>query len=86
MMTTFANCELFGAGNVFQYVFEMYYNNYLYANFGVHTFAVKNLRLTGNINCGHFDVYLSISNILNVTENVIVTLEGNLSIYNNISV
>jgi len=30
--------------------------------FGVDSFLVKRLRLTGNINSGHFDVYLSISN------------------------
>jgi len=50
-------------------VFETYYNNNLHAKFGVDTFPVKRLCLTRNINSGNFDVYLSISNILNVTEN-----------------
>jgi len=47
---------------------------------------LKRLRLTGNINSGHFDVYLSISNNLNVTENLNTTSEGDLPIYNNVSV
>jgi len=64
----------------------MYYNNKRYTKFGVDTFPVKRLRLTGKINSGHFDVYLSIFNILNVIENVIVTSEGNLSISNNVIV
>jgi len=44
---------------------------------------LKRLRLTGNINSGHFDVYLAISNI---TENLITTSEGDLFISNNVSV
>ena len=44
------------------------------------------MSLTGNINSGHFDVYLFISNILNVTENVIVTLEVDFPISYNVSV
>ena len=57
-------CELVAAGNIFPYLFQIYYNNNLYAKFGVDTFPVKRLRLTGNINSGHFDVYLSIPNKL----------------------
>lgn len=61
-------CELFAADNIFPYVFEIYYNNNLYAKFGVDTFSVKRLRLTGNINIGYFYVYSYISNILNFTK------------------
>jgi len=39
------------------------------------------VRLTGNINCYHFDIYiLSIYNIHNVTDNLISTSEGDLPI------
>jgi len=58
----------------------MYYNNYPYVKFGVDTFTV-----TGNIS-GHFDVYLSILNNLNVTENLITTSDGYLPISNDVSV
>jgi hypothetical protein len=79
-------CELVEAGNIFQFSFQIYYNNNLYAKFGVDTFPVKRLHLTGNINSGHFDVYLSIPNIYNVAVNLITTSEGDLSIFNNVSV
>jgi hypothetical protein len=62
-------CELVAAGNIFLFLFEIYYNNNLYAKFGVDTLPVKRLRLTGNINSGYFDVYLSIPNMHNVTVN-----------------
>jgi hypothetical protein len=61
--------ELVAAGNIFPFSLQMYYNNNLYAKFGVDTFPVKRLRLIGNINSGHFDVYLSIPNIYNVAVN-----------------
>ncbi|KAL4134836.1 hypothetical protein QTP88_006539 [Uroleucon formosanum] len=63
-------CELVVAGNIFPFSFQMYYNNNLYAKFGV---------------C-HFDVYLSIPNIHNVAVNLITASEGDLSIFNNVSV
>jgi len=65
-------CELVAAGNIFPFLFEIY----LYAKFGVGTFPVKRLSLTGNINSGHFDDYLSIFNTHNVTVNSITTSEG----------
>jgi len=37
-------CELFATGNIFPYVLEIFYNNNLYAKFGVDTFSVKRLR------------------------------------------
>lgn len=37
-------------------------------------------------NSGHLDVYLSISNNLNVTENLITTSESDLSIPNNVGI
>jgi hypothetical protein len=79
-------CELVAAGNIFPFSFQIYYNNNLYTKFGVDTFPVKRLRLTGNINSGHFDVYLSITNIYYVAVNLITTAEGDLSIFNNVSV
>lgn len=69
-------CKLVAAGNIFPFLFEMYYNNNLYTQFGVNTFPVKILRLIENINNGHSNVYLSICNILNVTENLNTTLES----------
>ena len=48
-------CKLVAAGNIFPFLFEIYYNNNFYSKFGVHTFSV-----TGNIR-GYFNVYLSIS-------------------------
>ncbi|KAL4092474.1 hypothetical protein QTP88_026975 [Uroleucon formosanum] len=78
--------ELVEAGNIFPFSFQIYYNNNLYAKFGVDTFSVKSLSLTENINSGHFDVYLSIPNIHNVAVNLIITSEGDLSIFNNVSV
>jgi hypothetical protein len=56
----------------------------IFAKFGIDTFPVKILRLIRNINRGNFDVYLSISNILNVTENLNTILEVDLPISNNV--
>ncbi|KAL4132202.1 hypothetical protein QTP88_009407 [Uroleucon formosanum] len=79
-------CKLVAVGNIFPFSFQIYYNNNLYAKFGVDTFPVKRSRLTGNINSGYFDVYLSIPNIHNVAVNLNTTSEGDLSIFNNVSV
>lgn len=40
--TVYGNyCKLVAAGNIFPFLFEMYYNNDLFAKFGVDTFAEK---------------------------------------------
>lgn len=78
--------ELVTSGNIFLFLYENDYSNNFYAKFGVDTFPVKRLHRTGNINSGQFDGYLSISNILNVTDNLIITSVGNLPISNNVSV
>jgi len=64
-------CKLVAADNIFPFLFEICYNNNLYAKCSVGIFPVKRLRLTGNINSGNFDVYLSIFYIHNVKENLI---------------
>lgn len=76
-------CELVAAGNIFPFLFEIYYNNILYANFGISTNPVKRLRLTGHINSGHFDAYLPIDSAINFSTNFSVR-ENSISVSSDI--
>ena len=55
--------ELLAAGKIYPYLFEVYYQKNFYAKFGQDSLPIKRLRFTGNINHGHFEVYLPISEI-----------------------
>lgn len=51
-------CELVAAGQIFQYVFEVYRNGQLYMRFGIDGNPVKRLRFTQDLSRGHFDALL----------------------------
>lgn len=57
--TTFGTAsELFAAGEIYEYFFEVYQNGELIYSFGNIHNPVKRLRFTGNLDGGHFDVLL----------------------------
>ena len=51
-------CELVAAGQLFEFVFEVYRNGDLYESFGANGHPVGRLRFTQDLSSGHFDVYL----------------------------
>ena len=66
-------CELVAAGKIFPYIFEVYFQKNLYETFGSDIHPIKRLRFTGNINHGHFEVYLS-----TFEENVLHNFSANM--------
>lgn len=51
-------CELVAAGQLFEFVFEVYRNGELYEGFGAEGHPVRRLRFTQDLSRGHFDAYL----------------------------
>lgn len=52
-------CELMAAGQLFEFVFEVYRNGELYVRVGDEGNPVRRLRFTQDLSSGHFDVYLT---------------------------
>lgn len=51
-------CELVAAGQLFEFVFEVYRNGELYESLGAEGHPVRRLRFTQDLSRGHFDAYL----------------------------
>jgi hypothetical protein len=67
-------CELYAAGQIFDYVFEVYRDRCLQFSFGRDGNPIKRLRFSGNLSSGHFDVYVhsSISSLANYNQQKIL--------------
>ncbi|SPP86890.1 OVARIAN TUMOR DOMAIN-containing deubiquitinating enzyme 10-like [Drosophila guanche] len=51
-------CELKAAARIYNYRFEVFRSGELYADAGNHGRAVRRLRFTRDLSCGHFDAYV----------------------------
>lgn len=72
--TTFGTtCELVAAGEIFQYLFEVFVDGKIYFRCGDDSSPVRKLRFTGNLNGGHFDAYM-VKKKLNVVSELLLDI------------
>lgn len=50
-------CELKAAGEIFEYLFEVYIDCKMYVRSGIENHSVRRLRFTGELSNGHFEAY-----------------------------
>lgn len=52
-----SHCELLAAGEIFEFLFEVYRDGKILMTYGINENPVKRLRFTGLLDDGHFDAY-----------------------------
>lgn len=57
--TTFgSHCGLVAAGEIFNFLFEIFYDGKIIMSYGEQIYPTKRLRFTGDLSRGHFDAYV----------------------------